>query len=227
VARGDLIAWLDADDYWDPNHCEVIVPLLERFPEVGVAFSRVRKVGTRNDLWPASPCDHEPHDVFWDCFERTIVPAMSAVSRKEALLRVGLFDERIRIAPDFDLWLRTSRHYRFVSTPQVTSNYRWHESQISRSPARQIRSVFEARLRLATAIREDGDERLAREVEQKALAYRDQFYAEIWAKGDIMLLREVLSWRDQVSIPDWNWVKMNLLSRMPIRFLKRINGNIV
>src|SRR5271157_3647324 len=29
AARGDLLAWLDADDYWDAIHCEVVCGLLE------------------------------------------------------------------------------------------------------------------------------------------------------------------------------------------------------
>jgi glycosyltransferase involved in cell wall biosynthesis len=39
AADGDVIAWLDADDYWAPNHVETVVGLLERFPQAAVAFS--------------------------------------------------------------------------------------------------------------------------------------------------------------------------------------------
>src|SRR5258705_5670466 len=31
-AAHDMVAWLDADDFWDPHHCAVVVPLLEAHP---------------------------------------------------------------------------------------------------------------------------------------------------------------------------------------------------
>src|SRR4029077_21084668 len=37
-ARGDVIAFLDADDWWDPDHTEVIVGLPEQFPAARGGF---------------------------------------------------------------------------------------------------------------------------------------------------------------------------------------------
>src|SRR5687768_8248493 len=44
-ARGSLIALLDADDVWLPDHLRSVVDLLERHPETGVGFGRVRLFG--------------------------------------------------------------------------------------------------------------------------------------------------------------------------------------
>src|SRR4029077_6834721 len=38
AARGDVIAFLDADDWWDPDHTEVIVGLPEQFPAARGGF---------------------------------------------------------------------------------------------------------------------------------------------------------------------------------------------
>src|SRR5690606_20310781 len=105
---------LDADDYWEPNHCEVVCGLLDRFPEAAVAYSRVRFFGALNGVWNAPVFPH-PSDAFWDCVPCTIVPAMSAVTRRDPLLAIGGFDAGFRVAPDFDLWLRLSRVVKFVS----------------------------------------------------------------------------------------------------------------
>jgi len=172
-ARGPLIAWLDADDYWEPNHLEVVCGLLDRFPEAAVAFSRVRLVGARQGTFGKARCDR-PSILFRDAFCYTVVPAMSAVTRKSALEQVGGYSEAIRYAPDFDLWLRMSRHFRFVSSDLVTANYRWHDSQISAAPHNQWLSVYRSRLAMIDRLRVDGEAELAGQLES--------LLAECWEK---------------------------------------------
>ena len=163
AARSDLIAWLDADDYWNPNHCEVVCGLLERHPDVATAYSAVRLFGSRTGVLYMSPRDHEPFDGFWICFRGNLWPPLnSAVTRRFALIKIGGFNPQIRFASDFDFFLRMAQHFRFVTTPEVTSNYRWHPAQLSSKPDKQERSIYEARHRILQTTRQQGDEQLAR-----------------------------------------------------------------
>ena len=88
---------------------------------------------------------NEPRNVFWDCLYAVIVSSSNAVTRKSAMLQIGGYNEAVPVSPDFDLWLRLSRWFSFVSDLTVTANYRWHEKQISAVPMRQRRSVYESR----------------------------------------------------------------------------------
>lgn len=158
AAKGDIIAWLDADDYWELDHLETVVGLLDIFPEATVAFSGVRFFGTKEGVWAGFPCDDEPKDIFEFCAKTTVVPAMSAITRKGALIKVGGFDEKIHVAPDFDLWLRMSLDSLFVSTSKITSNYRWHNEQISTSKQfEQAVSVFRSRYQNAAVLHNSQD----------------------------------------------------------------------
>ena len=179
AARGDLIASLDSDDYWDLNHCEVVCGLLERHPDAAVAYSAVRLFGTRSGVEYLSPRDHEPFDAFWESFRNCIV-SCSWVMWRSAYLEVGGFDPRIRSASDYDFWLRVAQKYWFVSTPEVTINYRWHQAQISSAPLRQLRSVYESRYRLLQATRQGADEEFARLLEEKMLAIWDEDIRDAW-----------------------------------------------
>ena len=189
AAKGDVIAWLDADDYWEPNHVETVVGLLDRHPDAAVAFSGVRRVGAQSGLWSQFPCSDGPKRILRDSFEATIVPAMSAATRKAALEQVGGFDERIRISPDFDLWLRMSRDFLFVSTDAVTSNYRWHESQISARPERQMASMWASRARFLETLYDDGELDLLRDIEDVAARLWESRLWMLWHQADMKELR--------------------------------------
>jgi glycosyltransferase involved in cell wall biosynthesis len=189
-AQGDIIAWVDADDYWEPNHLQVVCGLLDRFPEAAIAFSRVRMLGAREGIYGRSPCDERPGRLFRESFERTVVPAMSAVTRKNALLRVGGYSETIRYAPDFDLWLRMSRVFLFVSSPLVTSNYRWHESQISATHAHnQWRSMYASRIAMIERLRADGEAEVAGELESQLMQLWEDDLSRSWHRRQMDDLR--------------------------------------
>jgi len=51
AARGDAIALLDSDDYWEPHHLATVASLLERHPEAAAAGTAVRFVGTKSGVW--------------------------------------------------------------------------------------------------------------------------------------------------------------------------------
>jgi glycosyltransferase involved in cell wall biosynthesis len=192
AAQGDVIAWLDADDCFEPNHLEVVVALLEQNSQAAVAFSAVRIVGERSGVWGGFPCSEGPEEMLRHCLRRTVVPAMSAVTRTFALRSIGGFDSALRIAPDFDLWLRLSRSWRFISTELVTSNYRWHPSQISARPDRQIESVYLARRKYYRAVRAGQlcpfDISMV-DLKEELLRNWERDMREAWQRRELSLLR--------------------------------------
>ena len=67
AARGELVAFLDADDYWEPNHCETTAALLDAHPGTAVAFGLSRTVGS-TEIRPAEQApvpEGVPANVFW------------------------------------------------------------------------------------------------------------------------------------------------------------------
>jgi GT2 family glycosyltransferase len=138
-ATGDAIAFLDADDFWDADHCANTVRLLERWPDALAAFAGVRYVG--DPLGP--PARHQgafetPLDLFWTLLETNVINESAIVARRSALLDAGGYDETMRFSEDYDLWLRLALRGRFVAAEPITANYRVHGAQTTSRAAERL-----------------------------------------------------------------------------------------
>lgn len=109
ATRGDLVAFLDADDWWLPSKLERQVALLDANPRLGFCSTCARVVdGAGNDvnLWG---CPNVDGDLLHTIFARNAaVPGSGSgvVVRRALLDRVGLFDVELRSLEDIDMWLR-------------------------------------------------------------------------------------------------------------------------
>lgn len=164
-ARGDFIAWLDADDVWMPHHVETLAALLERHPRATGAFAGVQQFGLRDKLILGYVPLGEPSNVFWPAFCDWLHTTIGSMVSRTALMDIGGFDERERYSVDFDLWLRLSRAHSFVCTHEPTSRWRWHEGQQSVQQEKQLAAVYRFRRRYWERERALGDLCLAEELE--------------------------------------------------------------
>lgn len=152
-ARGDIVTFLDSDDWWDPEHTEVVVGLLERFPESAVAFSGARSIGMEELQSTFTIPGEEALDIFWPLVQRNLIPQLAVAARREVLLAAGGYEESMRWAEDYDLWLRLSRRHKFVCSHRITVNYRSHDGQTTtQHPKRLLHGTCLARYRLYRAI---------------------------------------------------------------------------
>jgi glycosyltransferase involved in cell wall biosynthesis len=127
-ARGRLIAFLDADDYWEPHKLARQLAVLERHPRVGLvagAYFEQAPGGERRASTLAGPValDQEVAAAGARAFEIALqVWTSVALVRRDAL--GGLrFDETLRTAEDRDLWIRLiagAPHY-LIAEPLATA----------------------------------------------------------------------------------------------------------
>ena len=128
-SMSELIAFLDADDTWEPTNLEKQVARFEIDDEVGLVHCGMREFDTatgetiRFYLDGAEECVAESL-LLWE--GPTIVgPGAITISRK-AFDRVGGFDTRMKVGEDWDFCYRVARLFKigFVAEPLV--NYRKH-----------------------------------------------------------------------------------------------------
>jgi glycosyltransferase involved in cell wall biosynthesis len=144
-ADGDVIAFLDADDFWMSMHCAEVVSLLDRHPECSVAFSRTFTFGEEESVSPVYLAADTPTAAIWPLLRENMVKQSAAVVRRSALVEHGGYDESRWYSEDYDLWLRLARHAPFVGTNVVTSNHRVHPGQLSRDQTRILLAGWDIR----------------------------------------------------------------------------------
>ena len=128
AARGDFIAWIDADDIWMPNKLARIVALLERDPRCVLVFSNAAKFlesGETLDDFVAPEFAHAPT---LDEMLTHLWPIISttAVVRRSALEQIGYFFVQPRFyhsCSDIYAWLRLRELGHFHYVPENLARY--------------------------------------------------------------------------------------------------------
>jgi glycosyltransferase involved in cell wall biosynthesis len=138
-ARGEFIAFLDADDYWLPQTLATLHRALID-ADADIAYCGWQNVGEGIAAEPYVPPEYEKGDPV-EAFVRTCPwPIHAALTRKTVVDRLAGFSERRFSSMDYDFWLRALAHTRrIVRVPEVLAFYRWHGAgQISAVKWRQV-----------------------------------------------------------------------------------------
>ena len=154
VARGRYIAFLDSDDLWDPDKLAHQVAHLESRPDVGVSYAFSMFIdGEGRLLRSYQMLGKETTTIADFFFASPIGNGSNAMARAvvftEPRWRDGvrpppsgcLFDEELRQAEDFELWLRIAllTRWKIACTPRVLTYYRQYPASLSSDVAEGIR----------------------------------------------------------------------------------------
>jgi glycosyltransferase involved in cell wall biosynthesis len=156
LARGELIAFLDQDDRWYPEHLAVLAAPFASQPELGWAYSEFDEIDgsdfvvTRDFL--ARHGRVIPRVTLHELIAQDIMVLPSAsILRASVFAEVGGFDPQFRGYEDDDLFIRIFRlGWRSHFEPRALTYFRVHANSSSgRNLFRESRMRFFEKMRLA------------------------------------------------------------------------------
>lgn len=133
LARGRIIAFLDADDHWLPDHLAVVSEVFDRHPEAILCTTTPRfEIGGCEPASAAKVVDALP-----SLFAENIVGCPSSVAvRSEPLHSADGFDERLLVMEGWDLWLRLALLGKYALLQRRTIIVQTTEGSLSNRAAR-------------------------------------------------------------------------------------------
>ncbi|MFD1562868.1 glycosyltransferase family 2 protein [Haloarchaeobius amylolyticus] len=132
AASGDYIAFLDADDTWEPTKIKKQLDAFERGGEdLGLVYTGFVQYETDGNEWIRYP--EASGNIYLDELERDRVhPTSTVMVRRDVLEDVGGFDPSLPSRQDYDLWIRITEHYKVDYVDEILVDKREQPDSISK-----------------------------------------------------------------------------------------------
>ncbi|MCV9928334.1 glycosyltransferase family 2 protein [Flavobacterium sp. LS1R49] len=130
-SKGELIAFLDADDYWYPNHLEELNNLYHNFPDCGMYCSRYKIKTTKKhfQIPNHNQIDSSFKGIIKDYFSSNIPFRVTWTSSlaipKEIIEKFGGFTPSITNGQDLELWTKIGIKHSIAITNTITAIYNY------------------------------------------------------------------------------------------------------
>lgn len=149
AAIGEFVAFLDDDDRWLPEKLARQVEILDAQPDAAFVCGRVERFGDSGGIWPERPVPVRP--TLRALLASNFVPVSTVLARRTAVEQSGGFDESLRVAEDYDLWIRVAIRSPFLAESDVVARYRFDRPRFELQRALQIDALESIVTRLSAS----------------------------------------------------------------------------
>jgi glycosyltransferase involved in cell wall biosynthesis len=133
--RGEILAYLNADDVYLPGTVSAAVRALEQNRDVDVVYGDalwIDAAGAHIGRYPTR--DFEGGELARECF----ICQPAAFMKRSSYDAVGGVDPSLHYTFDYDLWLRLARRHRFLHLPQILAESRMHSGNKTIGSRRKV-----------------------------------------------------------------------------------------
>ncbi len=127
MATGDIIAWINSDDWYELGSFRVVAEFFINNPDKNVVMGDCNLVDEKGIIFDKVINYERGFNVLKNYHIGRSIPTQPAIFfRRRLLAEFGYLDETLHYAMDYDLWLRFALKNRFYHINQTFANYRFH-----------------------------------------------------------------------------------------------------
>jgi glycosyltransferase involved in cell wall biosynthesis len=123
-ANGDIYAWLNSDDTYEPEAVAKAVEFLQIHPDVGMVYGDANFIDEQGNVIGRFPARQTDYPRLRRGYVH--IPQQAAFWRADLWRQVGPLDPSFYFAMDYDLWVRLAKVSKLYYHPQTWANFRLH-----------------------------------------------------------------------------------------------------
>jgi len=136
LVKGDIIGWINSDDYYEDNIFQFIVNYFQEHPDVDMIYGKCNIVDENGqfikrfeDSYGFKKCKIDPsrydYNILLNVYSG-LIPQQTVFFRRNIFDKVGYLDESYHFAMDYEYWLRIGRSCHIERVDKLLANFRFH-----------------------------------------------------------------------------------------------------
>jgi glycosyltransferase involved in cell wall biosynthesis len=125
-ANGEILAWLNSDDTYEPGAVTAAVSYLRKHPEVGMVYGDCNFINESGQVIGKFGSAQTSYHLLRQGYSH--IPQQTMFFRAELWKQAGPLDPSFYFAMDYDLWTRIAARSEIRYVPQTWANFRLHTS---------------------------------------------------------------------------------------------------
>jgi glycosyltransferase involved in cell wall biosynthesis len=122
-AHGEVVAWINSDDYYVPSAIQTAVEMFRQHPDAGLVYGNVLSVDGNAKSFNLQT--FKPLNLL-DLMSFQIISQPAVFMRRSVLEQAGFLDPSFHMLLDHHLWLRMARIAPMVYIPETLAAARYH-----------------------------------------------------------------------------------------------------
>ena len=123
-AKGEILAWLNSDDTYEPGAISAAVKYLTDHPEVGMVYGDCNFINETGRVIGKFGSAQTDYHLLRQGYVH--IPQQTMFLRADLWKQVGPLDPSFYFAMDYDLWTRIAARAQLKYIPQTWANFRLH-----------------------------------------------------------------------------------------------------
>jgi glycosyltransferase involved in cell wall biosynthesis len=125
-ASGQILAWLNSDDTYEPHAISEAVAFLQGRPEIGLVYGDTNFIDENGSVIGRFPAAQTSYRRLRRGYVH--IPQQASFWRGDLWKKVGPLDPSFYFAMDYDLWVRLAAQAPVQYTRQLWANFRLHSA---------------------------------------------------------------------------------------------------